>query len=242
MLPGVSLLLETAYPTSPAEVNVYTQQVAQPLTVENVQAIATQLGVQGDIYTAPSEGSGFVYVVSDGNRSITFVETAGYYSYTDFNALMDQNGAPPFEEQKAIAEAFLKEHGLADFPHTFEALDNNYGTLRVVPLIEGRPVRHESFDGPHIDLRINGKGQVSGLDYAWPGAAPAGSFPILSAQEAWQKVLEGAAHGISAAWLLDRPRTLQTWLRTYPTGPTRRTVRIFRRDRCSRWKPGWTRW
>ncbi len=218
LLPGVSLRLETTFPASPAEANVYTQQVAQPLTVENIKAIAAQLGVQGGIYTAPSEGSGMVYVASDGRHSITFVETASYYSYTDYYALMDQNGAPPFEEQKVIAEAFLKEHGLADFPYTFESLDNNYGTLRVVPLLDGRPVRHGTFDGPHIDLRINRRGQVSGLDYAWPGAAPVGSFPILSAEEAWQKVLEGAAHGISAAWLPEAPRTLQTWLRTYPLG------------------------
>jgi hypothetical protein len=217
-LPGVSLRVEGNFPTSPAEASVYTQQIAKPLTVENAKAIAAQLGVRGNLYTAPSEGSGEVYVVSDGRRSITFVETASYLSYFDYDAMLDQNGAPPFEEQKTIAEMFLKEHGLADFPHALEALDNNLGTLRVVPLLEGRPVRQAAFESPNIDLRINRKGQVIELSYGWSGASSAGSFPILSAQEAWQKVLDGAEQGISTAWLLDQPRTLQTWLRSYPLG------------------------
>jgi hypothetical protein len=216
LLPGASLRLEAAFPEAPVEVNVYTQAIAQPLTAENARAMATQLGVLGHVYNAPSEGGGPVYTVHDGRRSVTFVDKPGYFLYSDTSILLDQNGAPPLEEQIAIAEAFLKEHGLADFPHNFETLDNNLGSLRVVPLLEDRPVRHGTFDGPQIDLRINRQGQVIQFSYAWPGADPAGLFPILSAAEAWQQVLDGKSRGISAAWLLNQPRTLQTWERIYP--------------------------
>lgn len=225
-LPGVNLVRLVDFPESPVEAPVYAQNIAAPLTVEKAQEIATRLGVEGPLYSAPGEGGGLVYVAHDGERSVTFVEAASYYFYTGLAALASQPGnlsaypAPDAEaaistaSQEVLAEAFLKEHGLVDFPHTFEPLDNNLGSLRVVPLLEGLPVRH----GPNINLRLNQEGQVVEFGYGWPGAVPVGNYPILTAEEAWQKVLEGAGRGLSVGWRPNEPSTFQTWQRSYPPG------------------------
>jgi hypothetical protein len=146
-----------------------------------------------------------------------FFYTPGYSSI-----LSSHDTGLPFDQLFHAASVFLIDSGL--FENNLLAVQlpnepNNVGftyTLDHLPVIYG--IGYSPNTG--IQVEIDSVGKVRQASYGPLNVQSAGQYPILSAEEAWQAFLSGAAlnrlrYGVSDP---STPGTFQTWQREYPAG------------------------
>lgn len=181
--------------TFPAELgpSMVLEQRPWTMDVETARQIADRWGFNGPLYLipqpAPVEGeTTFVmpptYFVFDGTRTLQ-LDAQFIYLY-DSAAVYDQNNLPAFDQSKAIAENFLQTRGLLDFQYEIR---QGYQTNEVnfYRLVDGRPVNQ-----PEIWVSVLGD-QVANLSYTvLSSPAQLGNYPLISAEAAWQKLIEQA--------------------------------------------------
>ena len=226
LFPNIEFTFNTPLPTEPAQVTVYSQQLSQAITVESARQVAASLGVQGDAFEEPSEGFGMSIInISNGMSQVRFFNYPDQFNFTpDNTAALDDNGnLPPFDQQVAIATAFLQERGLLNQPYRTEPLPYSRGGVRFGQLLDNIPVIFgigSSSDFEWIDVSVNAAGQVTQVSYSQHNYQPVGQYSILSAQEAWQRLSSRQASQLSMYAVLSpqEPVTYQSWVRTYPTG------------------------
>lgn len=227
--------LNTTLPGAPAPTTVW-QQSQNEMSQEQMRDMANRLGFTGPIYTDPwydqflQDNPGVwpgprSYYVFDGSRMLSFY--GANVSFFD-NAAMPV-GTPwtlmPFEQARPIAEAYLNERGLLDFP--YEIVLSPYGgqEINVHRLVNG--VRNTTAE---ISVSIAPNGNILSL-YIQPFTAftAVGDYPLISAEEAWQ-LAQGTPdylrvfHNIytdPATWPVDMgqtPSDYRYWSRTYLNG------------------------
>ena len=216
-------VLSATLPASPERVTIYAQQSREPLTLENARRMAERMGVTGDVYRVNSEDpQSKVYQVTNGASAIWFMDTPLAFSYVaDYATVLSNNGEPlPFEQQAAIAEAFLKERGLLDFAYRVEPVGIRNGEVRFVRLLDGRPLRENNPFDPRIDVAVTLDGKVKQVVYHALKLQPVGEYPIRSARAAWEALASGqpAVHMSVIVSGLVQTSTLQAWQRQYPPG------------------------
>jgi hypothetical protein len=163
------------------------------MDVETARQVADQWGFNGPLYVMPQpepvEGeTPFVlpptYFVFDGTRVLQ-LDAQFVYLY-DSAISYDQTNLPAFEQSRAIAESFLQTRGLLNFPYEVRQgyLTNEVNFYR---LVDGRPVNQ-----PEIWVSVLGD-QVANISYTVLRApAELGNYPLISAEEAWQMLIEQA--------------------------------------------------
>ncbi len=216
-------VLNATLPASPERVMIYAQQSREPLTFENARQMAERMGVTGNVYRVNSEDSqSKVYQVTNGASAIWFMDTPLTFSYVaDYATVLSNNGEPlPFDQQAAIAEAFLKGRGLLDFVYRVEPVQAHSGEVRFVRLLDGRPLRENNPFDPRIDVAVTPDGKVKQIVYRALKLQPVGEYPIRSAQAAWEALTSGQLADHISVIVSDavQPSTLQTWQRQYRPG------------------------
>jgi len=232
LFPDVIFTFSTGLPTSPESMTIYRQQLSQAATAEIARQVADQWGIAGGVYTSPSEGRGdVVFDVMDGARSMRFLNYPDQFIYQvgfaspDYgSALMDNGLLPSFEEQVAIATNFLQPLGILDLPYQTIPLETERGMVAFIPLLDGHPVVQEiGVDRSNIgwiDVKVNASGQVTMVQYSHHDFQPVGDYPILTAQQAWERFTNDTKlqHARYAVLSPEQPNSYQAWVRSYQPG------------------------
>jgi hypothetical protein len=123
-----------------------------------------------------------VYHAFDGKRHLSIFEDATVY--VDRSILEEFEAEVPNAMQ--IAEAFLQERGLLDFPYQLEEGFGS-GEVHVRRLIDG-----VLLDDPEIYIRVSSAGEIIfANDRTSSGIfANLGNYPLMAAESAWQLILE----------------------------------------------------
>jgi hypothetical protein len=213
---------------------VYRQQLSEAVTADTARQVATQWGVAGGVYSSPSEGmNDIIFDAMDGTRSMRFLNfpdqfiyQVGYASPDYGSALMDSGPLPSFDEQVSIATSFLKPFGILDLPYLTQPLETERGMVAFIPLLDGYPVVQEiGVDRSNIgwiDVKVNTPGQVTMVEYSHHDFQPLADYPILTAQQAWDRFTNdiNLQHSRYAVLSPEGSNTYQAWVRSYQPGQT----------------------
>ena len=191
-LSGTQFVLNATLPLEPTSAVVYQQPEGQLFSLEDVSRLAGLFGLSGPIYLEQyfiEEGSDWtpspVYQVFDGAKNLSVGNNYLYY-YDDAETVFIGSGAEPmpFGQAQPIAEAFLQQTGLADFPYRMFS-PNGYD-IQVNRIVDGREAIF-----PVIQMSVNNRGQIYSFSYNPLGQLSAlGEYPLRSAESAWQYMLD----------------------------------------------------
>ncbi|HUV89189.1 MAG TPA: hypothetical protein VMY80_06025, partial [Anaerolineae bacterium] len=210
IFPGTEFVLSTTLPSAPDRVPVFQQPEPKPLTIEDARRLAERFGLQGQVYVQqatevhifnrlgtpvpparPATQVPTVYAVFDGPRQVTVSGAGASYVDKSVQATLGATATLPFERAAAIAEDFLRAHGLLDSPYQVEHdEDAPENTVRFVRLAEGHPVRNAD-----VRATVAPDGRVATVSYPLLTLEPAGEYPIRSVQDAWDALRSGQPGG-----------------------------------------------
>ena len=223
--PNASWTLQAELPTGPDSAEVYKiQNPPEEISPDSVRKLANQFGLAGNIYQRTSSQSEFhSYLVIDGSAQLSVFGFDQSFSFLpDVFSQSNEHTQPlSFEQISDKATTFLKEKGLLTFAYRVEPgllrqnqvminrlLDEN------VPLLSTEPTSPEflvevASDGSILEVR----GNVLGLESK-------GKYPLRSASEAWQALLNGKIGGRFGYQVsqLFPPAADLSWTKQYQTG------------------------
>lgn len=182
--------LVATLPEEPTAVTVFAQPGEGVLTAADAPRLAALFGMDGPVYTdttppdfPPDVVLSSVYFIFDGPRTLS-VRSDGFYYF-------DQSAAPDYYAEQApyalaapIAETFLLERGLLDFPYEMRSSFGG-GDVEFRRFVDGRVVNLAEY---YVSVTSEGKVMaVSGQPLTQ--LTPLGGYPLRSAAEAWQQLL-----------------------------------------------------
>lgn len=191
----VSFELAAPLPASPTTLMVYKQDT-NPITLAEVEAMAQRLNIAGPVYTAGNN-----FVADDGRQRLVISQAQkGYYHYQQLDVPTSSNQTPiQAAEATQLAQAFLEEHDLLSFTHTYpqttitEAINQNNVRYRVFfpQMIDGLITENAG-----VMVNLNEAGQVLEMFGRVVFPAPVGRYPILSADAAYEALQNQDANRI----------------------------------------------
>ncbi len=221
---GIKLYLDSSMPAAPAQVGLYEAQPDRHATLDSVRALAEQFGMNGQIYETPPEMGGSDvndYLVVDGSQRLR-VRSNLYFSYIpDYPRWLRYNSpGPQFDQTKAenLIEDFLHSHGF-DFAYKvgYWNFHDGYSAMPLTP--EGLAIRYNHFGSSGFLFRFDQDGIVV-VEANLTTYSLVDNFSVISADEAFQKVLDpnvtaGIVEGMHAVG-----GPIQTWYRPRPENQT----------------------
>lgn len=190
---GSKLYLNVRFPTSPAEANISLLRDEQPASIDTARAVASQFGIQGEIFETPGRLPGTTsYLVTDGKQRLYVQSSLNYDYYADYGAYSYMSGGKNISEEQAatVIDAFMKSHGL-NFEYKLEDPQINPGMYYVLPLTpDGIPVYHNYNIPERLEFTVDEKEQVVLMTSYQIKYEAAGAFGIRTAEEAFQQVLD----------------------------------------------------
>ena len=223
---GNPLYLAAELPDIPMEANIYTLQPEQPATVESARALASRFGIQGNIYIAPSEIPGTNnYMVTDGKQRI-YIRSEHYFTYyRDYEIYSSEM----FSYKEALSETLalnaigelVQSRGF-NFSYEVQAAPHIANDFYVVPLSsDGHPFRYDYLMPARLEIKLDKEGQVVFAQANLIDMQQIGSYGIISAEEAFQRILDpngqvGIQEGSRSSGILQE----QYWQRRYPENET----------------------
>lgn len=226
IFPNLQFSFRADLPAKIEKVMLYTQQPPEPATLESIKAIASRLALDAPVYQRPGEVDYPIYEVSDGFNMLRFPDdTAEIYHYwLDYgNSLTNPEDRLAPDQIIEIARTYAEEHGLLDTPYKVETMPEEPGGVRFVRLLDGRPVIYGIGHNPSlVDLEVivGPDGKVQEVRYAARHFQAVGEFPILSAEQAWQRFIDSPT-GDRLRYAINppsQPGQLRSWIRQYPIG------------------------
>ncbi len=222
LFPDNTIVLKAEFPPSPGEAKVYTQNFDEALTIENGLAMAAQLGVNGKVYQVENGAEQMTsYYVTDGISRILFFSPHHFFYVPDYQKILEviKQDTPTTKEQISIAESFLKDHKLLDFPYLIQTDDTIPGLVRFVQLLDEKSIHYGTMNIPEITIQMSPQGEIRSLNYNVLYFNETGVYPIIGPEEAWQKtLLSGFPKGVEANSRTISPDVNEMWLREYPVG------------------------
>lgn len=189
-----NFIVNSAFPLEPVSGLVQQRLQGDSVDAALARQVADQYGFSGPIYreifpsSVPTEGPGappVTYVAFDGPRTLRIDPWAISFIDDAAAATIDFGNQKPLSDAAELAESFLLERGQLDFP--YQAQVQAWGDVFFYRLVDGVAVLE-----PEITLSLNPEGQVASVyDSVSTGWDMAGSYPLISAEEAWQHVLDG---------------------------------------------------
>jgi hypothetical protein len=218
------LILNTALPDGPKEAPVYEQHSDGAIDTAQAKALAAKLGIDGVVYTFPSEGGGMTYYVTDGKQEVWFMESGSHFTYlADFGSgPASSSKHQPLAVQVSAAETFLKQRGLLNFDYKLDEVLSQDNRVIFTRVLTGQQLLESDAYNPHIEVTLDGDGKVVSLFYNLNDLKPLGNYPLRSAQEAWGLVI-GNPDDHRVQYSITSPeisvRHVQpAWVRTYLVG------------------------
>jgi hypothetical protein len=214
---NTTVMLAAQLPSAPSEVNLLTHSSAESdPTIEAARAFAEKFGIQGDVFDAPEYMlSGQTYLVSDGKQRMYYRSENNFDYYSDYNYA--SNGSEPAADPSGAIDEFLKSHGY-DFEYRLIPSALGSGWYDVLPLTaDGYPIWFENGMPNSIQIEVSDRGQVIDFNFhlLTVDAQPVGVYRILSAEEAWQKLLDDSLMLGKLESMRSASNTFKTWARTY---------------------------
>ncbi|HSL29969.1 MAG TPA: LysM peptidoglycan-binding domain-containing protein [Anaerolineales bacterium] len=214
---GAQVYLETSLPDSPTVAHVYLLKQDEPATEEQARALADRFGIQGEVYTAPNYVFNTTdYVFSDGKQSLQ-VYSERYFSYTaNIAKTIKLSTNTPHEDAEATIREFLLARG---FDFEFSILPSDFYDAYIVrPLSpDSIPMQYESYTWPALRVTLDENGEVLSLDATLMDydSVPVGEYGIVSAQEAFEKVLNDDAMTGKMEFVNSPDQEMRDWFRSY---------------------------
>lgn len=191
---GTTFILNGTLPLEPTSGLVHQRFPEAGVDAALVRQIANQYGFTGPLYTesytsdVPVDGPGApstVYIAFDGRRTLRVDSWAINYVDEAASEKLDYTNPTPAANAVATAEAFLAQRGQLDFPYEAESL--SWDSVLFYRLVDGLKVNE-----PEISVTVNQDGEIvyvfdnSTIDWNMLG-----NYPLISAEQAWQKVMAG---------------------------------------------------
>ena len=222
---GLPLSLLAELPVGPTEVTAYYRQENSPLTQDEASQIATQWGLNAQLYipawmqsVTPDQLERF-YIAVDGMQNLSMLNSE--LSYTDLGIFpiygghqYPQSGLPPSEQAVLIATQYLTERGYLDFPYQVDLSQYDYGLVVFNRLLDNVTVNHLA-----ASVKIDPQGQVGSTWINREEYQGIGTYPLMSADQAWNLLVAGPpSDQLSISYYPAQDGNPQYWGRVYPTG------------------------
>jgi len=222
---GLPLSLSTELPEGPSEVTAYYRLENTPLTHEEASQIAIQWGLDAKLYLpawmqsiTPDEAERSYYAIDEMQNLFMLNDELSYTDLAIFPIFgghqFPQTGLLPSEQAIATATQYLTERGFLNFPYQVDLRDYNYGLVNFYQLIDNLLI-----DNLVASVKIDPQGQVG---YAWNSREDyqsVGTYPVESAQSAWDILLAGQpSDQLSISYYPAQDGNPQYWGREYPSG------------------------
>lgn len=191
---GTTFILDTTLPLDTQTGAVWQRPAEVPVDANTAQQIAAQFGFSGPLYieTYPGEVPDSesdprpqTFLAFDGSKALRV--DAWSINYWDDVAGVNVNYEvlTPHPNALAIAESFLNERGLLNFPYTAEAQEG-------YEVFFYRNLEGTTVNDPEIVVSINTDGEIIFVYDNNPAEwVNLGTYPLISAEQAWQQVLGG---------------------------------------------------
>ena len=217
LLPGIVLQLQVDFQEAlPDGAPLFQVQSWPALETETARQIAGELGVSGGIYQPPSFPPGEPGVMVAGETGSLEARSAGQWLYLAApgaaNPLPGLEVATP--EQTAGLILTLERLGLLSYPYQPQAAQP--GQAQIAQLAASAPLIFESGTPAGVDALFAADGSTGQIDYRPLLLEETGTFPIISAREAWERLTAAQPQGVIL--LESWPEPSHTWQRPHPAG------------------------
>ena len=222
---GLPLSLTTDLPVAPSEVTAYYRLENAPLTFDQASQIAAQWGLNprlfmpGWMQSITPDQLERSYIAVDGmqnlsmwNSELSFTNLAIFPIYGGHQ--YPQTGLPSSDQAAATATQYLTERGYLNYPYQVDLNNYDYGLVNFYRLLDGLP-----FDFRSASVKIDPQGQVGSVWISREEYQSVGTYPVLSAQSAWQLLVSGQpSDQLSISYYPAQAANPQYWGRLYPAG------------------------
>jgi hypothetical protein len=222
--PNASWTLQAELPTSPTSATVFKVKNPSEISVESVRSLANKFGMKGNIYQRESGQRDFhsYLVIDDVAQLMVFGHNQAFSYLPDVFRPDNEHYQPlPFEQVSARAEAFLKEKGLLDFPYRVEPGIMKQNVVMINrQLDENLPLLPTDPNSPEFLVAVAADGNILEVRGQIPVVESSGTYPLRSASDAWQALLNGkigGRFGYQVAKLIP-PAVDMTWAKQYQPG------------------------
>lgn len=226
LFPQLEINFTAALPQAPDQLTLYINQLSEAVNIQSAREKAASLGVSGSVYNEPSEGGSdyIILNVNDGWNSVRFFSFPDQFIYTPFYRTMPavNPGTLTFDQRLQAATQYLQAIGLLSVPYVAGKSETDLTQVRFAPLLDGYPVVFGIGVNPGlwgwINVTVNADGAVSQVDYSNHNFQAVGEYPILSAQQAWERFTSDTElkHSQYAVLAPEQPNTYRSWARNYP--------------------------
>jgi hypothetical protein len=219
--------LATELPESPAEVTAYYRLENTPLTQQEAQQIATGWGLAAQLYmpgwmqSVTPDDIERSYIAIDGMQDLSMWNAE--LSFTDLGIFpvyeghqYPQTGLPPEDQAVTTATEYLTSRGYLDFTYQVDLSGYAYGLVNFYHKLDGLEVSYHA-----ALVRIDPQGQVGSAWINREAYQAVGSYPVINAQAAWDKLSAGGpSDQISISYYPAADGNPRYWGRVYPPGQT----------------------
>lgn len=223
---GAKLYLNAWMPESPAQASVYQLLDAQPASADYAKSLATQFGIEADVYLTQGQLQGAqVFMVTDGKQQLVVNSETNYTYTSDMVANARSYNGFKNENAEQTIRQYLTSHGF-DFKYVLDTsgLFSDYVLTQLAP--DGIPLEYEYFSQPVMRITFHQDGSVLSINASLMkyDPTPLGTFGIISADAALQRLLDDSlpagkienVHGGGDPTVIPP----QTWYHDYPDNET----------------------
>ncbi len=222
---GMPLSLATELPASPTEVTAYYRLENTPLTLEEAIQIASQWGLNAQLYmpawmeSITPDQIERSYIAVEGMQNLSMWNSE--LSYNDLvkspiyaGHQYPQTGLPPSEQAVSTATQYLTERGYLNYPYQVDLSQYTYGLVNYYRLLDNLPISYHT-----ASVKIDPQGQVGSAWVSREEYQAVGSYPVVNASQAWDLLNAGQpSDQISISYYTAQDGNPQYWGRVYPTG------------------------
>ena len=127
-----------------------------------------------------------------------------------------QTGLPPSDQAAETATQYLTERGFLNYPYRVDLSHYDYGLVNFYRLLDDMPISYHA-----ASLHIDPQGQVGSAWISREDYQSVGTYPIVSAQTAWDLLVAGEpSDQLSISYYPVKDGNPQYWGRVYPAGQT----------------------
>ena len=209
-----NLAMKASLPNAPTKANVYLiQSASQPVTVDAARKQAEQFGIVGDIFQVSNRPPGTYMATTGGQR--LYIRPDGLFEY--HATFGERQGDLKVSDRAAriAIDNFMASHGF-DFEYLIERSSLGEGGFKLIPLLDNIQVHDTNFQADGLLFKLDKDGQVLSVFGGLYPVDLVGSYPIRSANEAFQVILENNLNGTLQSTQKNSPSEPRTWYREYP--------------------------
>jgi hypothetical protein len=224
---GMPINLATALPASPAEVTAYYRMENDPLTQEEASQIASQWGLNAQLYmpawmesVSPDQVERS-YIGVDGMQNLSMWDNELSFNDLVISPVYEghqypQSGLPPSDQAVSTATQYLAERGYLNYPYQVDLSQYNYGLVNFYRLMDNYPINYHA-----ASVKVDPQGQVGSAWVNREEYQAVGSYPVISAEQAWELLQSGLpSDQLSVSYYPTQDGNPRYWGRVYPTDQT----------------------